>query len=142
LNTDASSSKKTFGKTQTVPKAPSPQLMTILLVDDMDASRIATKWFLNNFGYEVDSARSAEEALAVFDNHTHDLIVTDCRMPGMSGLELAHVVKMRSPSTPVIMYSGAAPPDRSCLDYVILKPAHLLVLKAAVEELLAARTHD
>ncbi len=93
----------------------SNRLPMILLVDDQDASRVATKWFLNNFGFEVDSARSAEEALALFDTHTHDLIITDNSMPAMSGAELAHIVKLRSPSTPVIMFSGALPADQSCL---------------------------
>jgi CheY-like chemotaxis protein len=114
-------------------------LPTFLLVDDNDASRVATKWFLNNFGFEVDSARSAEEALALFDAHTHDLVITDNSMPAMSGAELAHIIKLRSPSTPVIMFSGAPPADHSCLDRVIQKPAHLLSLKEAAEHLLGAR---
>jgi len=115
------------------------RLPTILLVDDQDASRIATKWFLNNFGFEVDSARNAEEALALFDFQIHDLVITDNSMPAMSGAELAHIIKLRSPSTPVVMFSGSIPADRSCLDRVIQKPAHLLAVKDAAEELLAAR---
>jgi CheY-like chemotaxis protein len=114
-------------------------LTTVLLVDDEDTSRVATKWFLNSFGYEVDSARSAEEALALFDPNIHDLIITDNSMPAMSGAELAHIIKLRSPATPVVMYSGAPPPDTSCLDRVVLKPTHLLVLKETVEELLSAK---
>jgi CheY-like chemotaxis protein len=115
------------------------RLPTILLVDDQDASRIAAKWFLNNFGFEVDSARSAEEALALFAPHIHDLIVTDNSMPGMSGAELAHIIKLRSPSTPVVMFSGSIPADRSCLDRAIQKPAHLMAVRDAVEDLLGAR---
>jgi DNA-binding NtrC family response regulator len=117
----------------------SSHLATILLVDDTDASRVATKWFFSNFGYEVDSARSVEEALAVFDPDTHDLVITDNSMPAMSGEELAHIIKLRSPSTPVIMFSGAPPADHSCLDRVIQKPSHLLYLKEAAEQLLGAR---
>ncbi len=110
---------------------------TILLVDDVDACRVTTKWFLSNFGYEVDSVRSAEEALALFDPKIHDLIITDNSMPGMTGVEMAHIVKLRSPSTPVLMYSGSAPEDHSCLDMVIERPAHLLALKEGVDQLLA-----
>jgi CheY-like chemotaxis protein len=114
-------------------------LTTILLVDDQDTSRVATKWFLNSFCYEVDSARSAEEALALFDPNIHDVVITDNSMPGMSGTELAHVVKLRSPCTPIIMYSGSAPEDRVCLDKVILRPAHLLVIRESIEQLLAPK---
>lgn len=81
-------------------------MTTVLLVDYGDVGRVATKWFLNSFGFEVDSACTAEEALALFDTRVHDLIITDHSMPGMSGAELAHVVKLRSPSTPVIMYQA------------------------------------
>ena len=51
------------------------QLRTILLVDDRDDCRITTKWFLTNFGYSVDAARSAEEALEVFDPRLHNVVV-------------------------------------------------------------------
>ena len=116
---------------------PSQPVKTILLVDDRDDSRITTKWFLSNFGYGIESVRSAEEALALFDPKHHDLVITDNSMPGMSGAEMAHVIKMRSPSTPVLMYTGMAPEDRSCLDVVIQRPTHLLSLKEAVEKLLS-----
>ena len=114
-------------------------MKTILLVDDQDESRITTKWFLTNFGYLVDSVPSAEGALAVFDPRIHDVVVTDNTMPKMSGVEMAHVIKMRSPSTPVLMYTGLAPDDLSCVDLVIQRPAHMLALKEAVDKLLAPR---
>ncbi len=110
---------------------------TILLVDDRDDCRVTTKWFLSNFGYEVDSTPSAEEGLARFDPKVHDLVITDNSMPGMSGADMAHIIKMRSPATPVIMYTGEPPEDRSCLDMVIKRPTHLLTLKEAVQAVLA-----
>lgn len=110
---------------------------TILLVDDGDECRVTTKWFLTNFGFAVDAVRSAEEALALFSPEIYDLVVTDNAMPGMTGAEMAHVIKLRSPSTPVLMYTGNPPEDQSCLDLVIQRPAHLLTLKDAVDKLLA-----
>jgi CheY-like chemotaxis protein len=118
-------------------RSPAAPVKTILLVDDGDACRVTTKWFLTNFGYAVDAARTAEEGLALFNPAIHDLVVTDNSMPGMTGAEMAHVIKMRSPSTPVLMYSGHPPDDRSCLDRVIQRPTHLLALKDAADELLA-----
>ena len=110
---------------------------TILLVDEGDECRVTTKWFLTNFGYAVDAVRSAEEALALFNPAAHDLVVTDNAMPGMTGAEMAHIIKLRSPSTPILMYSGHPPDDRSCLDLVIQRPTHLLTLKDAADKLLA-----
>ncbi|MGA2801104.1 MAG: response regulator [Verrucomicrobiota bacterium] len=112
---------------------------TILLVDDSDDLRVTTKWFLSNFGFAVESVRSAEEALALFDPKTHDVIITDNSMSGMTGAEMAHIIKLRSPSTPVLMYTGRPPEDRSCLDVVIQKPAHMLALKEGVDRLLAQK---
>ena len=116
---------------------PPAPVKTILLVDDEDECRVTTKWFLTNFGYAVDAARTAEEALALFNPTIHDLVVTDNDMPGMTGAEMAHVIKLRSPSTPVLMYTGHPPNDRSCVDLVVQRPTHLLTLKDAVDKLLA-----
>lgn len=106
----------------------------ILVVDDQKECRLATKWFLANFGYRVETARDAEEALQLFNPKVHDAVITDNSMPGMSGVEMARVIKLRSPQTPVVMYSGSIPPDRSCLDVVLQRPTHLLVLKEALEQ--------
>src|SRR5512137_1336768 len=119
---------------QPMERAPSTPLKTILLVDDGDECRVTTKWFLTNFGYVVDAARSAEEALALFNPAIHNLVITDNAMPGMTGAEMAHVIKLRSPSTPVLMYTGNPPDDRSCLDLVIQRPTHLLTLRDGVEK--------
>jgi CheY-like chemotaxis protein len=121
-------------------KPSSAPLKTILVVDDLDECRVTTKWFLSSFGYTVETVPSAEEALAVFDPSIHDVVVTDNSMPGMTGAEMAHIIKMRSSSTPVIMYSGGVPEDQSCLDLVIQRPTHLLTLKEGVDRLLARRT--
>ena len=119
----------------------SPSLKTVLLVDDGDTSRVTTKWFLTNFGYAVDCARNAEEALALFNPTIHDIVVTDNRMPGLTGAEMAHIIKMRSARTPVLMYTGIPPEDQSCLDMVLQRPTHPLVVKEAVDRLLAADQH-
>ena len=85
---------------------PLPRPMRILVVDDNDVSRITTRWFLSNLGFEVESARNGEEGLEVFYRGLHDLVITDNSMPGMSGAEMAQAIKARSPGTPILMYSG------------------------------------
>ena len=108
----------------------------ILLVDDVDASRLTAKWFLSSCGFEVECARSAEEALTVFKPECHEVVVTDNSMPWMTGAEMASVIKTKSARTPIVMFTGSPPQDRSCLDVVIQKPAHLLVLKDALDAVL------
>jgi CheY-like chemotaxis protein len=116
-----------------------PQSKTVLLVDDDVDTRLLTKMFLNNFGFEVDSANSAGEALARFNPTLHDLVLTDNSMEGMTGGEMAHVIKLRSPSTPVLMCTGNPPHDCSSIDVVIKKPTHLLAIRDAIDKLLAAK---
>ena len=118
-------------------KPSSPPLKTVLLVDDEHDVRVVTRWFLASFGYVVESVRSAEEALALFNPRIHDLVITDNSMPGMTGAEMAQVIKRRSPSTPVMMHTGNPPEDRSALDAVIQRPVHLLTVKEMAERLLA-----
>ncbi len=113
-------------------------MKTVLLVQDDDSARIATKWFLSNLGYIVESVGSAGEALALFDARIHDVIVTENAMAGMTGVELAHIIKLRSPSTPVLMYSSVPPEDRSCVDLVLQMPTHLPDLKFSLDGLLTA----
>ena len=116
-----------------------PNLRTILLVDDHDDCRLTMKWFLGSFGFLVETARNAEEALALFDPKVHDLVITDNSMPGMSGVEMAHVIKLRSAMTPVLMSAGSLPKDTSCVDLVLERPVHLLRLKDAAERLIAEK---
>jgi len=116
-----------------------PKLKTVLVVDDDDDTRLLTKMFLNNFGYEVDAANSTGEALARFDPTLHDLVLTDNSMPGMTGAEMAHIIKLRSPNTPVVMCSGAPPSDSPAIDVVIKKPTYLLAIKDAIDKLLVPK---
>jgi DNA-binding NtrC family response regulator len=120
---------------QSVAARATSKLRTILLVDDRDDCRLTTKWFLGSFGFFVESARNAEEALALFDPKVHDLVITDNSMPGMSGVEMAHVIKLRSARTPILMCSGHLPDDTTCIDLTLERPVHLLRLKDAAEQL-------
>jgi CheY-like chemotaxis protein len=112
---------------------------TILLVDDNIDTRVLTKMFLNNFGYEVDSVDSGIAALKQFNPVVHNLVLTDNSMPEMSGGEMAHLIKQRSPKTPVLMCTGHPPNDCSAIDLVIAKPTHLLAIKDAISQLLESR---
>ena len=119
-------------------KESSAKVKTVLVVDDNDESRVLMKFFLDTVGYVVDPAQSAEEALSRFNSQSHDLVLTDNSMPGMTGLEMARIIKLRSPHTPVIMYSGNPPKDHPGVDLVIAKPTHLLEVKEAIDKLLTA----
>jgi DNA-binding NtrC family response regulator len=108
----------------------------VLLVEDDDDCRFAVQTFLSSSGYVVDPVSNAKEALQVFDPKIHAAVLTDNSMPGMTGLEMAQIIKIQSPSTPVIMHTGHLPRECSYVNFVIHKPAPLLEIKEALDHFL------
>jgi PAS domain S-box-containing protein len=85
---------------------------TVLLVDDEALVRMAAADMLNDLGYAVVEARSAEDALRlVNEGLVPDLVVTDHLMPGRSGVDLARDLRQRRPDLPVLIASGYAEMD-------------------------------
>ncbi len=81
----------------------------ILLVDDEDIVRSSTADMLEELGFRVVEAGSAEQALAILARGDgFALLITDHLMPGMSGAELARIVRARRPALPVLLLSGYA----------------------------------
>lgn len=79
----------------------------ILVVDDEDIIRevIASK-ISKSLGYEVSQANNGKDALAEIDRAMPDLVVTDIKMPEMSGIELLSEIRKRRVSVPVIILTG------------------------------------
>jgi PAS domain S-box-containing protein len=85
---------------------------TALLVDDEACIRISTADMLNALGFAVREASSAESALAAIDGGlVPELLMTDHLMPGMTGVQLARLVRERLPKTKTLIVSGFAEVD-------------------------------
>ena len=80
----------------------------ILLVEDEPAIREVLERMLDFLGYRVTSCANAGDALAVMQSETCtvDAVLTDCDMPGMSGLELAAELLRQRPRLPIVMGTG------------------------------------
>jgi len=85
-----------------------PHPAVILLVDDNPHGMLARAAVLRNLGYQVLTAVSAEEALALVATQPFDLVVTDFRMPNMDGKQLIATLRERGFVQPVILLSGFA----------------------------------
>jgi len=79
---------------------------TILVVDDEEGNLLAMKKILEQEAYQVVTARQAASALALFRRQAFDLVLTDLRMPGVSGLELLRSIAKENPSVPVVMLTA------------------------------------
>ncbi|MFM2067535.1 MAG: hypothetical protein RLZZ584_2444 [Pseudomonadota bacterium] len=78
----------------------------VLVVDDDPVVGKSFNRVLNAKGYAVITAHNAAQALEEIRKSEVDLVVTDIRMPGMDGLELAETVRARRPWTPVMIITG------------------------------------
>ena len=83
----------------------------ILVVDDQEAIRNLLKHAFPRGHYEVQTAASAEEALGLLALGPVDVIISDEKMPGMSGTEFLALVKKRFPDTIRIILTGHASLD-------------------------------
>lgn len=110
----------------------------ILIVDD-DADFISvTKEYLESIGYIVTATHSPHQALEVLSSGTFDLIISDYRMPELSGLALLEKIRGSGMDTPFLLASGLI--DSVCEEMVVdrggagllLKPFRLTELKEAV----------
>src|SRR5688572_6053779 len=100
----------------------------ILVVDDEDIICQQLERLYTSSGYLVDIAHTGEEALKRLENGDIDVVVTDIRLPGISGVELTMRIRENSPDVPVIVITGHGAMDSAiqvlkggAIDY-ILKP--------------------
>ena len=114
-------------------------MKAILFVDDHEILARLSCEILEMQGYKAVSAYSAKEALEKFDQQDFDILVTDFRMEGMNGVELARKVHEKSPDVPVIIVTGYGPIDggkdvAACLQKEDLFPALLEKIKMFLGE--------
>lgn len=117
----------------------------ILVVDDEPNICRLLQRYLGRLGYEVETAGSVPDALDVLHRARFDLVLTDLRLPGPSGLDLLVEVRSRAPGTRTILmsahadvYAAAAAIERG-VDQLIVKPFELEDLRARVSDSLAKR---
>ncbi|MFN8176810.1 MAG: response regulator [bacterium] len=80
----------------------------VLVVDDAPDTLELLQRNLASQGYRVFTASSAPDALAILASMRLDLLVTDIRMPGMSGIELIREVRAQRPEVEIIVITGYA----------------------------------
>jgi DNA-binding NtrC family response regulator len=80
----------------------------ILLVDDDHAQRSLLETFLHAHGYATQSAASGEAALQLLRESGYAMIISDVRMPGMTGLETLRRVRQTHPDLPVLLVTAFA----------------------------------
>lgn len=78
----------------------------ILIVDDEQKMRHILQIMLEQRGYSIDQAASAEEALRLLETYQYSMVITDLKMPGMDGMALIREIKKIDPDYPVIVLTA------------------------------------
>lgn len=81
-------------------------LNSVMVVDDESSIRSAVEQWLSLSGFQVQLFSRADECLAQLPRHFAGVILSDVRMPGMTGLELLAEVQRRDADLPVILLTG------------------------------------
>lgn len=85
----------------------------ILIVDDESSLREVLSIMLHRQGYQVDTAVDGAQAASRLRSQSYDLVISDIRMPRMSGLELLRLIKEQTPETVVVMITAFSTSDEA-----------------------------
>jgi len=90
------------------PSAPEAARPVVLFVDDEPKTLLIARDILGAAGYEVETARDGRDALDRFRPGAHAAVVTDIRMPHLSGIELVERIRERDEAVPILIMTGCA----------------------------------
>jgi len=116
----------------------------ILVVDDEASIRDLCARVLQRAGFEVTVAGGGEEAVRRLRGEAFDAVITDIRMPGLSGLEVLDAAKRHHSGIRVVLITGFGTPQtlerarQGGADRILTKPFNPVELLTAVREILPA----
>lgn len=128
-----------------LPETPENRRPSLMVVDDEEPLLQIFQEFFEGLEYELKIARSAEEAIALLQANSFELIVTDLNLPGADGLAVLRAAKQKDSDTEVIVLTGNASTltaidamRQGAYDYV-LKPFDLYEMDRTIQKALERR---
>ncbi len=117
----------------------------LLIIDDDDSIRQTLTNYFKKLGYDIASASDGKEGLEILDADLHDLIISDIRMPGLSGIEFLQKAKEIDSHAKIILITAhddykttIEAMQKGAYDY-FEKPLDIEKLKIAVERALESK---
>ena len=116
--------------------------LRILVADDEEGVLFALREYLGCCGWEVDTARTADEAKSLLETRGYAAVITDLRFSGptsLEGLSIVRTAKTRHPDAAVVVVTGYGSPDveaearRLGVDAFVPKPVPLWELARLVQ---------
>ena len=109
--------------------------LAILVVEDNDDARQILTELLSLLGHSVSAASTADEAFRLCEGRTFDVLLTDYKLPGMSGVELANRINERGLAGRIVFASGEGQDFARTVAYpakTLLKPFNIAALQEAL----------
>ena len=123
------------------------EIKRILVIDDDEYIRESIKETLRRKGYELESVDNGKAALEVFRSSGFDMVISDMKMPGMSGIELLEKIKQLDAEIPFLMItahgaieSAVEAIKKGAYDFIQKSPSLLEELELHVERTLQYRS--
>jgi CheY-like chemotaxis protein len=110
----------------------------LLVIDDDPSFRTTVECLLRKCGHSVKVAESGSAGIALLRQAPVDLVLTDLQMPGLTGWDVARLVKAMHPRLPVVLVTGSAQtisPDqaeRTWVDVILTKPCGMAVMQSVI----------
>ena len=115
------------------------KLFQILIVDDNAEIREIVQEYLADSDCQIEGASNGKEALEKYNENPYDIIITDLKMPGISGIELIKLLKQKTDAIEFIIITGYASVDTAieavrigAFDYIV-KPFRMEELKVTIK---------
>ena len=116
-------------------------MIRIMIIEDDEEMRSLLKDFPEEEGFETDSVSNGADALRKLSKDHFDLVITDIRMPGLTGLDILPRIRRLKPETPIIVITAYGSDDvrrrsleRGATTY-LEKPIHLSKLRTVIREM-------
>src|SRR4030042_5168614 len=120
----------------------------ILVVEDDAEMRSLLKDFSEAEGFEIDSASNGSEAFRILVRELFDLVITDIRMPGLTGLDILPGINKLQPETPIIVITafGSEEVNRRAMERgataYLEKPLRFHELKTMIHEIMSSTARN
>ena len=108
--------------------------LNVLVVEDDEVLRESFQQLLSYLFAEVDAAVDGQDALDQLAEKNYDIVLTDLRMPRMSGFQLLQEIRQQSPQQPIVVIS--AHEDEVLRRELVVYKVHYLSKPVILEELL------
>jgi DNA-binding response OmpR family regulator len=117
-----------------------------MIIEDDEEMRSLLKDFFEEEGFEIASVSNGVDALRMLSMDHFDLVITDIRMPGVTGLDILPRIRRLKPETPIIVMTAYGSDDvrRRSLErgatIYLEKPIHLSQLRTVIREMVLRKS--